>query len=59
MSTLEQRALEIGEAGMRGYCTGKPVPRYVLLALERLVELERMVTARDQAAATHLPGPRP
>jgi len=32
---------------MRSYCTGKPVARYVLLALERLVELERMITARD------------
>ncbi len=34
---LSQRAaareLEIGERDMRGYCSGKPVPRVVLLVL--------------------------
>jgi hypothetical protein len=36
------RALEIDELAMRGYCTGKVVPRYMMLAIERLVDLQRM-----------------
>lgn len=35
------RVLEISERGMRCYCTGeKAVPRVVILALERLADLE-------------------
>ena len=33
------RELEIDELAVRGYCTGKPVPRYVTLAIERLADL--------------------
>ena len=36
------RELEIDEPAMRGYCTGKAVPRYMMLAIERLVDLRRM-----------------
>jgi hypothetical protein len=36
------RELEIDELAMRGYCTGKAVPRYMMLAIERLVELRRI-----------------
>jgi len=36
------RELTIDESMMRGYCTGKPVPRYMMLAIERLVDLRRM-----------------
>jgi hypothetical protein len=36
------RELEIDELAMRGYCTGKTVPRYMMLAIERLAELRRM-----------------
>src|SRR5262250_2663290 len=36
------RELEIDELAMRGYCTGKAVPRYMMLAIERLVDLRRM-----------------
>ena len=36
------RELEIDELAMRGYCTGKTVPRYMMLAIERLVDLRRM-----------------
>jgi hypothetical protein len=36
------RELEIDELAMRGYCTGKAVPRYLILAIERLVDLRRM-----------------
>lgn len=32
------RELEIDELTMRGYCSGKPVPRYVTLAIERLAQ---------------------
>jgi hypothetical protein len=36
------RILEINEVRLRSYCAGTAVPpRYVLLALERLVDLER------------------
>jgi predicted ABC-type transport system involved in lysophospholipase L1 biosynthesis ATPase subunit len=45
---LSQRAaareLEIGEREMRGYCAGDKVPRVVMLALERLVDLQRRVS---------------
>jgi len=34
--------LEIDELAMRGYCTGKAVPRIMMLAIERLVDLRRM-----------------
>lgn len=37
------RELEIGEREMRGYCAGEKVPRVVILALERLVDLQRRV----------------
>jgi len=44
---LSQRAaareLEIGERDMRAYCAGQPVPRVVLLALERLVDMQSQV----------------
>ena len=33
------RELDINERAMRGYCAGDKVPRYVILALERLVHL--------------------
>jgi hypothetical protein len=36
------RELEIDERAMRGYCTGQAVPRYMMLAIERLVDLRRM-----------------
>jgi hypothetical protein len=35
------RELEIHERTMRGYCAGDKVPRVVMLALERLVDLHR------------------
>jgi hypothetical protein len=35
------RELEISERDMRGYCSGDKVPRVVMLALERLVDLQR------------------
>jgi hypothetical protein len=35
------RELEINERTMRGYCAGDKVPRVVMLALERLVDLHR------------------
>lgn len=37
------RELEIGEGTMRGYCRGDAVPRVVVLALERLVDMARKV----------------
>jgi hypothetical protein len=36
------RELEIDERAMRGYCTGRLVPRYLMLAIERLAELRRI-----------------
>jgi hypothetical protein len=37
------RVLEISDRDMRRYASGeKPVPRVVILALERLVDLERL-----------------
>jgi hypothetical protein len=33
------RELEIDEVTMRGYCTGRPVPRCVALAIERLADV--------------------
>lgn len=38
-------SLELGidEATLRSYCTGTPVPRYIVLALERLVDRQRVV----------------
>ena len=45
---LSQRAaareLDINERAMRGYCAGDKVPRVVILALERLVDLQRKVS---------------
>jgi hypothetical protein len=35
--------LDIREQVLRGYCMGKHVPRVVILALERLVDMEREV----------------
>ena len=35
------RELDINERTMRGYCAGEKVPRVVMLALERLVDLHR------------------
>ena len=47
MTGLSQRGaareLEIGEREMRAYCAGGRVPRVVILALERLVDLQRRV----------------
>lgn len=44
-ANLGQRAaaaeLEINERTMRGYCAGDRVPRVVMLALERLVDMAR------------------
>lgn len=44
-ANLTQRAaavaLEIDPRTMRGYCAGEKVPRVVMLALERLVDLAR------------------
>lgn len=37
------RALEISERSMRYYCAGELVPKVVMLALERLVDLQRRV----------------
>jgi hypothetical protein len=39
------RELEINERTMRGYCSGDKVPRVVMLALERLVDLQRQTRA--------------
>jgi hypothetical protein len=36
------RELEIDELAISVYCTGKAVPRYMMLAIERLVSLRRM-----------------
>jgi DNA-binding transcriptional regulator YiaG len=36
-------ALEIGERSMRYYCAGEKVPKVVMLAIERLVDLRRRV----------------
>lgn len=37
------RLLDISQHVLRAYCTGERVPRVVLLAMERLVEMERQV----------------
>lgn len=37
------RELEISERDMRNYCAGDKVPRVVILALERMVDLQRRV----------------
>jgi DNA-binding transcriptional regulator YiaG len=37
------RALEISERSMRYYCAGELVPKVVMLAMERLVDLQRRV----------------
>jgi ribosome-binding protein aMBF1 (putative translation factor) len=34
------RELDMRARDMRGYCAGERVPRYVLLALERMVEIK-------------------
>lgn len=35
------RELEVNERATRGYCAGDKVPRYVLLVLERVVEIKQ------------------
>jgi hypothetical protein len=40
------RALDINERTMRDYCAGGKVPRVVILALERLVDLHRLVETK-------------
>ena len=52
------RELDIDELTVRGYCTGQPVPRYVTLAIERLVHLRsikvyHIATAEDAADILH------
>lgn len=42
------RELDINERTMRDYCAGKKVPRVVILALERLVDLQRRVGSAKQ-----------
>lgn len=37
------RALEINDRTMRSYCAGDKVPRMVILALERLVDMQRQI----------------
>jgi predicted DNA-binding protein (UPF0251 family) len=34
------RELDVSDRTMRRYCAGEPVPRVVILALERLLELK-------------------
>jgi DNA-binding XRE family transcriptional regulator len=41
------RELDINERTMRDYCAGKKVPRVVILALERLVDLQRRVAGKS------------
>jgi DNA-binding transcriptional regulator YiaG len=41
------RELDINERTMRDYCAGKKVPRVVILALERLVDLQRRVGGKS------------
>jgi len=41
------RELGIEERTMRRYCAGGAVPRVVILALERLADLQRQVTGVD------------
>jgi DNA-binding transcriptional regulator YiaG len=41
------RQLEISERTMRYYCGGEKVPRVVMLALERLVDLQRQVAGKS------------
>jgi DNA-binding transcriptional regulator YiaG len=47
LAGLSQRAgareLEINERTMRAYCAGDKVPRAIILALERLVDLQRQI----------------
>lgn len=43
------RELEISERSMRYYCGGEKVPRVVMLALERLVEMQRRIGAQTDA----------
>jgi predicted transcriptional regulator len=41
------RELEISERMMRYYCSGEqPVPKVVILALERLIDLQHQVAAK-------------
>lgn len=45
------REIGIGERMMRHYCAGNwPVPRYVWLALERVIELRRKPRKRKAAS---------
>lgn len=41
------RELEINERTMRGYCAGDKVPRIVMLAMERLVDMQRRVGSKS------------
>lgn len=41
------RELEISERSIRYYCAGDKVPRVVMLALERLVDLKRRVAGKS------------
>jgi hypothetical protein len=41
------RELEINERTMRGYCAGDKVPRVIILALERLVDLQHRINDGD------------
>jgi len=41
------RALEISERSMRYYCAGEPVPKVIMLAMERLVDLRRRVAGKS------------
>jgi hypothetical protein len=41
------RELEISERSIRYYCNGEKVPRVVMLALERLVDLQRRVGGKS------------
>lgn len=43
------RELQIDDATMHGYCTGSPVPRYIVLALMQLVDIGR--TVRKESVA--------
>jgi hypothetical protein len=46
------RLLEMSENVLRGYCTGDRVPRVVMLAMERLAEMEQQVTQARGPEAT-------
>jgi hypothetical protein len=41
------RELEISERSMRYYCAGEPAPKVIMLAMERLVDLQRRVAGKS------------